>query len=53
MASGICCSKSQTVAGQTLWAMSSKLMPIIDSPPNFLTELDFSVPGVRLYAINP
>jgi hypothetical protein len=34
------------------WAVSPKLLPILDAPPDFLTELDFDIRGVRLYAIN-
>lgn len=38
-------------AGRVAWAISDKLMPMLDHPPEFLTEIPIDVPGVKLYAI--
>ena len=37
--------------GHTVWAISDKLLPILDDLPDFLMEVAIDVPGVKLYAI--
>jgi hypothetical protein len=45
--------ESQMVNGQTVMAASDQLASILDAPPDFLSEIEIELPGVRLYAINP
>lgn len=44
--------ESVPVNGQPLWAISDRLLPMIDNPPDFLREIDLDSDDVRLYAIH-
>ena len=44
--------ESQVVNGQTVLAASNQLASILTAPPDFLSEIEIDVPGVRLYEIH-
>jgi hypothetical protein len=44
--------ESQVVNGQTVLAASNQLASILTTPPDFLSEIEIDVPGVRLYEIH-
>ncbi len=43
---------STTESDDIVWQVPAPLRSIPDAPPDFLTEVEINVPGVRLYAIN-
>lgn len=46
--------ESQPLAdGQTVLAASDQLASILTAPPEFLSEIEINVPGIRLYEIHP
>ena len=44
--------EAQIINGQTVLAASDQLASILTAPPDFLSEIEIDIPGVRLYEIH-